>query len=84
MYDVGQGPVAFEKSFAQVPKPPQPNLGSTMSGTYTPGNKMMGSAVALALGTAGYAVIYGKKKNRSRNAKFAAGVAAFSFFIISG
>ena len=90
MYDVGQGPVVFEKSFTQVPKPPQPSLGSTMSGlgstmsgTYTPGPKMMGLGVTLALGTACYAVLKDKKKHRARNAKFAAGVAAFSFMIIN-
>jgi len=80
MYDVGQGPVVFEKSFAQVPKPPTPGLGNT--GTYVPGKGMFAGAVAIAVAAAVAAVLKGEKADRPKNAKLLAITTAFGVIIL--
>ena len=82
-FDVGQGPVVFDRSYESVPRPPAPNLGGLGSGFGEPGNLLLTLGVVAMVSSCGYAVLKGKKDERVKNFKLLAGAGVFGAMILS-
>lgn len=78
MFDVGQGPVSFERRFEPVPSPPAPSLGATMvGGTPSVSKPLLVGGLIFTLGASAVALLKGEKQNRARNARMLGIVGAF-------
>ena len=78
MFDVGQGPVSFERRFEPVPRPPAPSLGSTMvGGTPSVPKSLLVGGLIFTLGASGAALLKGEQQNRARNARMLGIVGVF-------
>ena len=77
-FDVGTGPVAFERKYQAVPQPPSPQLAGTRLGaSITPSMVGVGAAVMLSVVT--LTLVKGKKGDRMKNAKMLAGASFLAF-----
>lgn len=73
-FDVGKGPVAFERQYQAVPQPPAPQLAGFL-GNQQVSDTMLKTGAAVMIGACTYAIFKGKKSERKKNAKMLAGAA---------
>ena len=80
-FDVGTGPVAFERKYPAVPQPPSPQLAGTRLGvTITP--SMVGFGATVMLSVVALTIVKGKKVDRMKHAKMLAGASFLAFTAI--
>tara|TARA_B100001564_G_C20662897_1_gene682407 strand:- start:42 stop:314 length:273 start_codon:yes stop_codon:yes gene_type:complete len=80
-FDVGTGPVAFERKYQAVPQPPSPQLAGTRLGvTITP--SMVGFGATVMLSVVALTIVKGKKVDRMKHAKMLAGASFLAFTAI--
>jgi hypothetical protein len=71
-FNVGQGPVVFDKRYQAVPKAPTPNLAG-LGGGFGVTNTHLGVGALVMLGICSIAIVKGKKGERRQNAKMLVG-----------
>lgn len=80
-FDVGTGPVAFERKYQAVPQPPSPQLAGTRLGvTITP--SMVGFGATVMLSVVALTIVKGMKVDRMKHAKMLAGASFLAFTAI--